>query len=301
MSRDRMPNYGGQAVIEGVMMRGAQSYAVAVRSPDQEIIIEQDKLDNLYRSRLFKLPFLRGLILLWDALVLGTKALVFSANIQTEEEEEQLDGAGIATAIGLSLAIWLGVFFLLPTGVAYLFQHWLGVPVAWVNITEGLIRLLLFIGYIWVIGRMPEIGRVFSYHGAEHMTINAYEAGHDLTLENVRAQSRLHPRCGTSFVLTVVVLSVLLFGILGPLPLGTRLISRVILVPVLAAISYEYIKLTARLMHTALGRWLAAPNLWLQNLTTQPPTDDMLEVAIAAFHAMQDGEAQSMQTQAVTL
>jgi uncharacterized protein YqhQ len=296
-----MPNYGGQAVIEGVMMRGAQNYAVAVRAPDQEIVIQQDALDNLYRSRVFKLPFLRGLVLLWDALVLGTKALVFSANVQTEEEEEQLDGAGIATAIGLSLAIWLGVFFLLPAGVAYFFQHWLGVPAAWVNITEGLIRLTLFIGYVWVIGRMPEIGRVFSYHGAEHMTINAYETGQELTVENVRSQSRQHPRCGTAFVLTVVVLSVLLFGVLGPLPLGTRLISRVILVPVLAAISYEYIKLTARLMHTTLGRWLAAPNLWLQNLTTQPPSDEMLEVAIAAFRAMQSGEQKSLQPDAVTL
>lgn len=300
MSRDRMPNYGGQAVIEGVMMRGAQNYAVAVRAPDKEIVIQQDELDNVYRSRLFKLPFLRGLVLLWDALVLGTKALIFSANIQAEEEEEQLDGAGIATAIGLSLVIWLGVFFLLPTGVAYLFQRWLDIPMAWVNIIEGVIRLTLFIGYIWVIGRMPEIGRVFKYHGAEHMTINAYEAGQELLVENVRTQSRQHPRCGTAFLLTVVVLSVLLFGILGPLPLGTRLISRVILVPVLAAISYEYIKLTAQLMHTRLGRWMAAPNLWLQNLTTQPPSDDMLEVAIAAFHAMESGE-KKLQPEAVTL
>lgn len=292
MNQDKLPNYGGQAVIEGVMMRGAQSYAIAVRAPDEQIVIEQDRLEGVYRSRIFKLPFIRGLILLWDALVLGTKALVFSANIQAEEEEEQLDGFGIATAIGLSLAIWLGVFFLLPAGVAYLFQHWLGIPSTWINVIEGLIRLSLFIGYIWFIGRLPEIERVFRYHGAEHMTINTFEAGQDVTLDNVRIQSRQHPRCGTSFVLTVVVLSVLLFGILGPLPLGMRLLSRVVLVPVLASVSYEYIRLTANLIHTTFGRWLAKPNLWLQNLTTSPPSDQMLEVAIAAFKAMQTSETE---------
>jgi uncharacterized protein YqhQ len=301
MSQNKLPNYGGQAVIEGVMMRGAHSFAIAVRAPDQQIIIEQDRLESVYRSRIFKLPFIRGLILLWDALVLGTKALIFSANIQAEEEEEQLDGVGIAAAIGLSLAIWLGVFFLLPTGAAYLFQHWIGIPATWVNIIEGVIRLSLFIGYIWFIGRLPEIGRVFSYHGAEHMTINTFEAGQEVSLENVRIASRQHPRCGTAFVLTVVVLSVLLFGVLGPLPLGTRLVSRIILVPILASVSYEYIRLTARLMHTALGRWLAKPNMWLQNLTTFPPNDEMLEVAIAAFKAMQASEAEQLHPDAVTL
>jgi uncharacterized protein YqhQ len=301
MNQNKLPNYGGQAVIEGVMMRGANSFAIAVRAPDQQIIVEQDRLDSVYRSRIFKLPFIRGLILLWDALVLGTKALIFSANIQAEEDEEQLDGVGIAAAIGLSLAIWLGVFFLLPTGAAYLFQHWLGVPGTWVNIIEGVIRLSLFIGYIWFIGRLPEIGRVFSYHGAEHMTINAFEEGQDVSLENVRHASRQHPRCGTAFVLTVVVLSVLLFGVLGPLPLGTRLLSRIVLVPVLASVSYEYIRLTARLMHTALGRWLAKPNMWLQNLTTFPPSDEMLEVAIAAFKAMQASESEQLHPDAVTL
>lgn len=301
MNQDKLPNYGGQAVIEGVMMRGANSFAIAVRAPDQKIVIQQDKLDRVYRSLLFKLPFIRGLILLWDALVLGTKALVFSANIQAEEEEEQLDGFGVITAIGLSLAIWLGVFFLLPAGAAYLLQNWIGVPPTWVNIVEGLIRLSLLIGYLWFIGRMPEIDRVFSYHGAEHMTINAFEAGQDLSVENVRRQSRQHPRCGTAFILTVVVLSVLLFGIIGPLPLGTRLISRIVLVPFLASVSYEYIRLTARWMHTSLGRWMAAPNLWLQNLTTKSPSDEMLEVAIAAFHAMQTSEAEQLKPEAVTL
>lgn len=300
MNRDRMPNYGGQAVLEGVMMRGSQSYAIAVRAPDHEIVIEQNKLDRVYRSRFFQLPFIRGLILLWDALVLGTKALIFSANIQAEEEEEQLDGAGVVTAIGLSLVIWLGVFFLLPTGAAYLTQRWFGWSAGWVNSIEGLIRLGLFIGYIWVIGRMPEIRRVFSYHGAEHMTINAYEAGQELTVDNVRKQSRQHPRCGTAFLLTVVVLSVLLFGVIGPLPLGIRFLSRILLVPVLASISYEYIRLTARWMNTTLGRWLAKPNLWLQNLTTCPPSDEMLEVSIAAFRAMRSGEELPV-NEAVTL
>jgi uncharacterized protein YqhQ len=287
---ERLANYGGQAVIEGVMMRGSQVYAVAVRTPDQGIRIETDRLGSLYRGRFARLPLLRGLLILWDALVLGIRALTFSADIQAGEDEKIGVVPWTLTMLG-SLAAGIALFFLLPAGIGYLSESLLGLPAWWANIVEGVMRLLLLIGYIWAIGRLPEIQRVFSYHGAEHMTINAYEAGAPLEVGSVARFPLEHPRCGTAFLLTVAILSIALFGALGPLPLGTRMISRILLIPVVAALAYEYLRFTANVADRPWARPLLAPNLALQRLTTRRPEDSMLEVAIAAFQAMRQGEA----------
>lgn len=283
---EKLPVYGGQAVIEGVMMRGRNAYAIAVRAPDQSINIKTEKLGALYKSKLTRTPFIRGLFILWDALVLGIQALTFSANVQAVEEEEKIEGAALVLTLLTSLALGVGIFFLLPAGVGYLTQRILGWPGIWSNVTEGLIRLCLLVGYIWSIGFVPDIARVFSYHGAEHKTINAYEAGAPLTPESVAEFSREHPRCGTAFLLTVVLFSIVLFTTLGSQTLLMRMLTRIILIPVLASLAYEYIRLSARLIRFRWARLLIKPNLWLQQLTTREPDEDMLEVSIAAFKAM---------------
>jgi uncharacterized protein YqhQ len=285
----RLPSYGGQAVIEGVMMRGARHVAIAMRSPTKEIIIHKEQLGGIYQSRLAKIPFLRGLVMLWDSLGLGMRALTMSANTQTGEEEK-LEGPTLYLTLGLSLLFAVGLFFLAPAALGQLSERYLGLN-AWLgNLVEGLVRLALLILYIALIGRMAEIRRVFAYHGAEHKTINAFEAGVELTPENVSRHSVEHPRCGTAFLLTLVVMSIILFSLLGPLPTVWRLASRVLLLPVLAGLAYEYIRFTANHLDSALVRLMVRPNLALQHMTTREPSLDMLEVSIAAFQAMRAEE-----------
>ena len=282
---ERIATYGGQAVIEGVMMRGRLVCAVAIRSPDQSIVIETQPLSGIYRSRITKIPFLRGLLMLWDALVLGMRALTYSANMQVDEEEKLEGGEMILTLI-LSLAMGICLFFLLPAGAAYLVERFVHWGAFWSNLLEGLIRLILFVGYIWAIGFLPDIHRVFGYHGAEHKTISAFEAGKELEVDIVREFPREHPRCGTAFLLTVIAFSILIFTAIGPQPLLQRLASRIVFVPVLAALAYEYIRLTAKLARFSWARPFVVPNLWLQRLTTREPDPQMIEVAIAAFNSM---------------
>lgn len=284
-----LPSYGGQAVLEGVMMRGSHTCAIAVRSPDGAIVSKDVPLGALYRSPLARLPFVRGLFVLWDALVLGVSALTYSANVQAGEEDP-IDPRSMALTLVLALALGIGFFFLLPAGLSQLLESVLGWHSWWANLIEGLFRLVLLVGYIWGIGLLADIQRVYGYHGAEHKTINAFEAGDELTPERVQRYPREHPRCGTAFLLTVVVFSILLFSLLGPLPLIPKLISRLVLLPVLAALAYEYIRFTARLLPYRWARPLVAPNLWLQRLTTREPDTDMLEVAIAAFEEMRAAE-----------
>ncbi len=285
----RLPSYGGQAVIEGVMMRGARHVAIAMRAPSKEIIIHKEQLGGIYQSRLAKIPFLRGLVMLWDALGLGMRALTMSANTQTGEDEK-LEGPALYLTLGVSMLFAVGLFFLAPAALGQLSEKYLGLN-AWLgNLVEGLVRLALLILYIALIGRMAEIRRVFGYHGAEHKTINAFEAGVELTPENVARYSVEHPRCGTAFLLTLVVLSIILFSLLGPLPTFWRLASRVILLPVLAGLAYEYIRFTANHLDSPLVRLLVRPNLALQHMTTREPSLDMLEVSIAAFNAMRAEE-----------
>lgn len=278
-----LPIYGGQAVVEGVMMRGQRVWAIAVRAPDQSIIIKTNKLNKLYQSKLASIPFLRGLLILWDALVLGVEALTFSVNIQAGEDEK-IEGAPMIVTLILSLGMGIGLFFLLPAGVAYLTEVGFGFSGLSLNIIEGAIRLGILISYIWAIGHIPDIRRVYGYHGAEHKTINAFEAGAELEVETVGTFSRQHPRCGTAFLLTVVVLSIALFALIGPLPIFIRLLSRVLLVPFLAMLAYEYIRFTARHMGSAWIRPLVSANLALQRLTTREPDESMLEIAIAALN-----------------
>ena len=285
----RFPSYGGQAVIEGVMMRGARHVAIAMRAPNKEIIVHQEKLGGIYQSRLAKIPFLRGLVMLWDSLGLGMRALTMSANTQTGEDEK-LEGPALYATVGFSMLFAVALFFLAPAALGQLTEKYLGWN-AWLgNLVEGLVRLVLLILYIVLIGRMAEIRRVFAYHGAEHKTINAFEAGVELTPENVSRYSVEHPRCGTAFLLTLVVMSIILFALLGPLPTAWRLASRVLLLPVLAGLAYEYIRFTARHLDSPLIRLLVRPNLALQHLTTREPSLDMLEVSIAAFQAMRAEE-----------
>jgi len=290
---DKLITYGGQAVIEGVMMRGREAAAIAMRAPDGKIITHTEALGGIYTSRLAKIPFLRGLVLLWDALGLGMRFLTLSANTQSGEDEK-LEGPALYLTLGLTLLVAIGIFFLAPAGVGWLSERFLHWNAWWSNLLEGLVRLLLLIGYIWGIGFMPDIRRVFAYHGAEHKTINAYEAGADLTPESVSRFSLTHTRCGTAFLLTLVLLSILLFTLLGPLPLSWRLASRILLIPVLAGMAYEYIRWTANHIQSPFVRAIIKPNLALQSLTTREPDLQMLEVAITAFKTMRQAEREAV-------
>jgi uncharacterized protein YqhQ len=286
---DKLITYGGQAVIEGVMMRGRSSVAVAMRAPDGKLVTHTEALGGLYKSRIAKIPFLRGLIMLWDSLGLGMRFLTLSANTQTGEDEK-IEGPALYLTLGLTLLVAVAIFFLVPAGVGWLTEHYLHWNAWWSNLLEGVIRLVFLIGYIWAIGFAADIRRVFGYHGAEHKTINAYEAGAALTPESVAKFSVQHPRCGTAFLLTLVVLSLVFFTVLGPLPLLWRLLSRVLMIPILVGVAYEYLRWTANHLNSRLVRLIVAPNLALQSLTTRQPDLSMLEVAIAAFQAMRREE-----------
>lgn len=279
-------SYGGQAVIEGVMMRGAHISAVAVRDPDGRIVIHEHDLNKtMYRGRISKTPFVRGVVGLWDALGLGTRALMWSADVALGEEEANFNGPiGFAT-VAFALVLGIGLFFLLPTSAATGVQRLLGLENApfLVNLIEGVIQLTILIAYVWAIGRMPDVKRLYGYHGAEHKTINAYEANAELTPEVVSGYPIEHPRCGTAFLLTVVFVSVMVFSLLGRPPFALLVLSRVILIPVIAGIAYELLRFTARNIENPVVRFIVKPNLALQHLTTREPDLDMIEVAITAF------------------
>ena len=287
--KSRFPLYGGQAVIEGVMMRGTHAAAIAMRAPSREIVLHKEPLGAMYKNRMISIPFVRGLVMLLDALILGTRALTISANAQTGEDQK-LEGPLLYLTLGISLAFGVGIFFLAPAALGQLSESYLRIGSWWGNLLEGIVRLFLLIGYIWAVGQMAEIRRVFSYHGAEHKTINAYEAGAALTPESVSKFSVEHPRCGTSFLLTLILVSILFFSLLGPLPFLWRMISRILFLPFLACIAYEYIRWSANHLDSKLVRLLIKPNLALQHLTTREPSLDMLEVSIAAFNAMRTEE-----------
>jgi uncharacterized protein YqhQ len=288
----RMPSYGGQALIEGVLMRGSSCTAAALRAPDGQIVIIEEPLDKIYHSPIRKIPFLRGLILLWDALVLGTRFLVKSANVQGNEDEK-IEGVALYGSISFALLFGVALFFLLPTLISRGFE-WLFHINTWIsNLLEGVIRLLIFIGYIWSVGKIPEIRRVFAYHGAEHKTINAYESGAELTPVIVSKFPVEHPRCGTSFLLTIILLSVLIFSLAGPMPFLWRMSSRILMIPILAAISYEYIRLAAKHLGNPIIRIMFKPNLLIQSLTTREPTLEMIEVSITAFTCMKECESKN--------
>ena len=277
-------HYGGQAVIEGVMMRGARSMAVAVRKPDGGIRVKSESLGGVYVGKVRRIPILRGVIVLWETLALGMRALVFSSEVaagMTEEEEKEPSPAYIWVVLGITLAVAAGVFFVAPlllTG--WLSSHMNG---ALVVLVEGVVRLLMLLGYIWAIGFVPDIKRVYAYHGAEHRTINAWEAGAPLEVESVRGFSNEHARCGTAFLLTVAVVSLVVFVALGTPSWWWRIASRVVLIPVIAAVSYEIIRLSADFRRFRVVRWLSRPSLALQRLTTRDPDEEQIEVALRAL------------------
>lgn len=290
--KQREITYGGQAVIEGVMMRGPASWAVAVRLPDRSVAIERRPVETVTRRFPFlKWPFLRGTVVLIESMVIGLQALSYSAAQATGEEERPLTPWEIGGTMVIALALAVTLFVLLPVGVAHLALPYIKGTVG-TNILEGVVRVLVFLAYVYLIGLMPDIRRVFAYHGAEHKTINALEAGAPLEVAAVQRFSTRHPRCGTSFLLIVLVVSIVVFSFLATEPLWWRFVSRLLMLPVVAGISYEFVKAGACRMQSPLWRALIAPGLCLQALTTREPDDGMVEVAIASLHAVMDEEGE---------
>jgi uncharacterized protein YqhQ len=282
LSRPPGATVGGQAVIEGVMMRAPNRWAVAVRRPDGVIEAASHELPRLSaRSRWAKVPFVRGVLVLVESLSLGFRALSWSAQ-RAGDEEEELTGRAIAVAMVLALAFFLAVFMVLPLLMARGVELLIGENTVLFNVVDGVIRVALFVGYIWAIGRSDDIKRVFRYHGAEHKTIHAYEAGKPLALDAIQPYSPRHPRCGTNFLLIVVLIALVVFTALGRPSWPWLIASRVLLIPVIAGFAYEVLKAAAD------HRWMALasrPGIWLQRLTTAEPDDDMVEVAVASLLA----------------
>ena len=266
-------------------MRGSQAMAVAVRAPQGNIEVVRHVLAGSYRAPLARLVFVRGVVGLWDALGLGMRSITYSANIASGEDVE-FDGPVAWGTLIISFGFALGLFFLVPVALGQVGETWFGLTAWSGNLLEGLVRLGLVVAYIWAIGFFPEVTRLYGYHGAEHKTINAFESGAELTPEAVAQFPLEHPRCGTAFLLMVAVFSIVIFSALGPMPIYIRIISRLLLLPFLAALAYEYLRLTARHKDHPMIRVLLVPNMALQRLTTREPDTGMIEVAIAAFIAM---------------
>lgn len=288
--------YGGQAVIEGVMMRGRDYLAVAVRKNNGEIIIKKDPVGSITKKYpMLKWPFIRGVIGLGESFGIGMKALMFSADQFMEEEgEAKLSGWESALMMTVALALTVVLFIVLPLLARSLFNKILSGyqnDQFWGNMIESTIRIFILVAYISAVSFLKDIQRVFAYHGAEHKVINTYEAKEDLTVENVRKHTTFHPRCGTSFLLFVAVVSALLFSFLKYDTIWMRMATRIALLPVVAGISYEIIKFTGRHQDFFLWRWLSMPGFWLQRLTTREPDDAQLEVAINSLVAVLQEEA----------
>ena len=278
---DKKPNIGGQAVIEGVMMHNANAVATAVREPSGTITVKNEKIISIAeRFPILKKPMLRGVVALGESLVVGLKALSYSAQMAGDEGETLSDKEIVLTMI-FSLCLTIVLFVIIPTAAAKYVHSAIKDPML-LNLAEGGLRMLIFFLYIYGISRMKDIKRVFQYHGAEHKTIHAYEAGVPLTVENVQKFSTLHPRCGTSFLLIVMIVSILMFAFLGWPDLWMRILSRIILLPVVAGISYEIIRYAGR-SENKFVKFATLPGLWLQNLTTNEPDDEQVEVAIRAL------------------
>jgi uncharacterized protein YqhQ len=276
-------HYGGQGVIEGVMMRGRKSMTVAVRDPSGEIVLHSEPLTGgIYESAWRKIPFVRGLLVLWDTLVLGTRTLMYSASVALSEEEVELTTPAMLATVGFSLTVAIVVFFVVPLLLVGLLDRFIPSDLL-SNLLEGLVRLSFLLLYIFSVGFVPDVRRVFAYHGAEHKTVNAFENGVSLDASEVSAQSTAHTRCGTSFLLIVILLSIIIFAFLGRPPLVWRMISRLLLIPVIAGISYEFVRFAAAHRANPFVKALIFPGVALQRLTTREPDEQMLEVAIAAL------------------
>lgn len=298
-------SYGGQALIEGVLMRGRDAIAVALRHPDGRIVWSAEQLGTGFRgTRWAKLPFMRGLVVLYETLVIGTRWLIRSAGVAAAEElgsattadgrpadVAELGKGSVAIMLGITLVLGLGLFFFAPLLIARFLAG--DQPGIVERIVEGVVQVAIFLGYLIVIGRTPDVRRTFQYHGAEHMTIHALEAGDPLTVDEVRKYPTAHPRCGTEFLVVVILVSIFVFSLVGRQDLPVMILSRIILIPVIAAVSYELLRFGARHRGNALVRALSAPGMWVQKITTKQPSDDMIEVAIVSMEQAlaADGEA----------
>ncbi len=278
---DPAKTVGGQAVLEGVMMRAPTAWAVAVRRPDGRIEAVRHQLPRLStRSRGARIPFVRGVLVLGESLTLGFKALSWSAQKAVGEDEEPISNRQVAISMTVAMVVFSAVFIVAPAALARFVS---GASAIAFNVVEALVRLALFVGYLWLIGRAEDIKRVFRYHGAEHMSIHAFEAGEPLSVDSVSRFRPEHPRCGTSFLLIVVLLSVVVFTFFGRPDWPLLVASRVLGIPVIAGLSYELLRWSGTHTGERFARVVAAPGLWLQRLTTGDPEPDMIEVAVASL------------------
>jgi uncharacterized protein YqhQ len=285
--------YGGQALVEGVLMRGRGSIAVALRAPDGRIVCETEPLSGTFRAtRWAKLPFVRGLVVLYETLVVGTRWLIRSANLAASEEGVELGTGGVALMLTFTLAIGIGIFFFLPlliTRAALPNQQGILFHAA-----EGVVQVAIFLGYLLLISRLGDVKRTFQYHGAEHMSIHALENGDPLVVERVRRYPTAHPRCGTEFLVVVIIISIIAFSIVGKQPILVTVVSRIILVPIIAAVAYEVLQFGARHEDNRLVRAIITPGIWVQKITTKQPTDDMIEVAIVSLEEALKADGQAV-------
>src|SRR6267378_3136661 len=285
-------SYGGQAVLEGVMMRGRTYMAVAVRAPDKSIVVTSEALPkHLYGGIIQKIPLVRGMTMLWDALGLGMKALMFSADIQMADQGGDAEPAADSkpsapaslskplawTTVAIAMIFGVGVFFVTPLAIVGFAEQFVGAHTLWSNLAEGVIRLVLLVGYVALIGLMPDVKRVYAYHGAEHMTIHALEHNDPLDPAHVSRYPPAHPRCGTAFLLEVVAISVVLFALLGTPDIWVRVLSRILLIPVIAGLAYELLRLGGKYPNSPLLKLVVAPGLLLQALTTRYPDATQME------------------------
>jgi len=283
VSRSPGATVGGQAVMEGVMMRAPSSWAVACRRPDGSIISQRNELPRLTgRSPLRRIPFIRGVLVLGESLSLGFRALSWSAIQSGAEEEDELSKAQVIGTMIFAVIVAVAIFILLPAFAANYLKGFVSDSSFAFVILDGILRIALIVAYIWAISRSKEIRRVFQYHGAEHKTIHAYENGDPLTIEAIQVYSPRHPRCGTSFILIVAMVAFVVFLTLAPLPFVWQVLARIVLIPVIAGLSYELLKIGANRRWMA---WANTPGIWLQRITTKEPSDDMVEVAVASLVA----------------
>ena len=291
-------NYGGQAVIEGVMMRSPLKYAIAVRKPDKEIILKIGKIRTLSdKMKFLKWPIFRGVINLIESLVLGLKALTYSAE-QATGEEEKINSVEMFFTILIAFGLFIVFFIALPTAMARYLDRYLSNVIIY-NLFEGFLRISIFITYLFFISRIKDIKRVFEYHGAEHKVIYTYEAGEELNVDNVKKYSTLHPRCGTSFIFIVLIMSILVFSLLGRQTLLLRIAYRIAIIPIIAGLSYEILKLSAKNMNKSIVKWAVMPGLWFQKLTTSEPDNAQIEVAIKALEGVLPKENKNIKSEVV--